>query len=200
VPWPRGGGVRVAATTHQPGTRTYYIVVRVLDDPDSRVVPRFSAAYASSQEVETSQGGSSEDMEACIRDLFLAADAEVFEDGFESSLSTALRSFVSGGGVPAVFALATAATEANTNPEVAVEVLKTIGRLDDDGTREARRQVLERALEHPSPRLRDAAALGLASIDDPASRLFLEKAISAEKYEELRLDLMAVADQLQRTK
>ena len=66
-------------------------------------------------------------------------------------------------------------------------------------TRRSRLTVLTSSLKSPDPRLRDAASIGLAALDDPAAIEDLRDAIDQGAFPQLRQNLTLTLDQLQAT-
>lgn len=131
-----------------------------------------------------------------IEPIFLRGKEERFEDGMESEFARSLAGVIESYNLLALVQIAKKVSEATSNLDVAGEALRLIGRLEDSRTRDVRRVMLELALSNSHPTLRDAASLGLASIDDPRSIPALEKAVSLEQIAELREDMQSVVDQL----
>ena len=125
------------------------------------------------------------------------AKDEVFEDGVESNFVKGLSSLVKGGGTPSLATILKVIERENHNEEIAAETLLWLGRLDDSSTHQARLNLLERSLEHTSPRVRDAAATALASMDDPKSLHALKQAVERERNLDLREDMRQVMAELE---
>lgn len=83
------------------------------------------------------------------------------------------------------------------NVEVVEEALRQIGYMDDEITHRHRLSLLERALESPNSRVRDAASIGLDAMDDPVAIKSLQRAVDCERYEPLRQNLEIVLRRLQ---
>ncbi len=132
--------------------------------------------------------------------LFEKARDEFFEDGMESVFSRKLVSLVQEYGNAAVEAIASLTFEGKANAEVAAEGLRWLGHMDHPSSYDSRRRLLEKSLFSSSARIRDGAALGLASLDDPAAIPNLGKAIEREPHAELREDLEQVLAQLEATR
>ena len=131
--------------------------------------------------------------------LLSAATEESFEDGMESALSRGIEQVIRRHGRQAVAELTARIICETTNHEVASELLRWLGRMTHPQTLQARRWLLERTLFCSSPRVRDAAGLGLASLDDPHAILYLRQAIERELCPELREDLRLTLTQLEAT-
>jgi len=129
--------------------------------------------------------------------LFRAAKDQIFEDGIESDFSKELILLVKKYGYFALGIITRLIVAEQVNPEVASEALRWIGHMDDPSSYRSRLLLLERSLYCQSPRVRDGAALGLASMDDPHAVSHLKRAIVRESYEELRKDLRQVLVQLE---
>ncbi len=129
--------------------------------------------------------------------LFEAAKDQHFEDGMESEFSNKLVCLIEKHSHVALAAMAHLIISEMVNDEVASEALRWLGRMDHPPTYHARLQLLERSLFSPSARVRDGAALGLASMDDPHAITYLKQAIQKETLTELSRDLQQVLMQLE---
>jgi HEAT repeat protein len=129
--------------------------------------------------------------------ILRAATEESFEDGMESALSRGLEGVVRRNGRQAVVELIPRIICESVNQEVASEALRSLGRMTHPESLPSRRWLLERALFSSSARVRDAAGLGLASLDDPHAIPYVRQAIDREPCEELRADLRLTLTQLE---
>jgi hypothetical protein len=136
--------------------------------------------------------------EARFKAAFQRAREERFEDGMESEFSNELESLVETYGSTARNVLARLLEDEGVSARVWGEAMRSLGRSDDRPSREARLWVLEKGLTSSSAFVRDGAALGLASMDDPSAIPYLQRAISSEKLEGLRADMQEVLLQLTR--
>ncbi len=132
-----------------------------------------------------------------IESLFAAASDEVFEEGMNSRFSERLASMIEQYEIPAVLVSSDLSILPETNSEVAYETMRLFGRIDHSATYEERMNALTRGLRHSLPRVRDGAALGLASLNDPQAAPALKKAIDQERCQELRDDMEQVLEQLE---
>lgn len=132
-----------------------------------------------------------------IKALFAAAKYEVFEEGMESHFSKCLTSMIEQYGSKAIEASSDLSAQSGTNSEVVYEIMRLFGRIDHSATYKGRINALMRGLRHPVPRVRDGAALGLASLDDPQAIHALREAIAREQCQELREDIKQVLKQLE---
>jgi|GEM_PF-5995735 len=137
------------------------------------------------------------DIEDKIRVLFEAAKEEIFEDGMESNLTRGLSTLVEQDGAEAIIVLIRLIEIENRNDEIAAETLRWAGRLDHPSSYEPRLSLLEGSLGDDSARVRDAASLALASMDDEHALPALRAAIAREKYAELREDMQQILAQLE---
>lgn len=83
---------------------------------------------------------------------------------------------------------------------VACHGTEEMGDIEHPPTHRVRRSFLEKLLSHSSRHLRDAASLGLATLDDPASLPALYQALDMEAFHLLHNRLQQVIDQLEATK
>lgn len=132
--------------------------------------------------------------------LFEAAKEQVFEDGMESEFSKELISLVKKYGDAAMEVVADLITNERVNAEVASEALRWLGRMDHLTSYHFRRWLLERSLRCSSAMVRDGAALGLASLNDPHAIPYLKRAILREGHIELREDMEQVLVQLEKAR
>jgi hypothetical protein len=131
-----------------------------------------------------------------VRSLFAAAGEEVFHDGMESRFSRGVLSVVRDHGHGAIEAIREVIEEPGHSHEAASEALRWLGEIQDPKTSNARLQLLEGGLRHPSARVRDAAGIGLSALGDPHGIPFLESAVERETVRELRADLQQILDEL----
>lgn len=129
--------------------------------------------------------------------LFESARDMLFEDGAENDFSQKLVSFIWRHGNVALSLLGELAASQVVSDEVMSEALRWVGRVGDNRTHWARLQLLGRLLSSQSSKVRDGAALGLASLDDRRAIPYLQGAIQREEIEDLRKDLELVLTQLQ---
>jgi hypothetical protein len=129
------------------------------------------------------------------RILELSAD-EVFFDGMESRLSFGLKHLLAVGGNSGIQAIRFQMDSGSVNAEAVGEILRVLGDFDDRRTQCSRLSLLLDCLKSPDSRIRDAASIGIASLDDPSALLDVEDAAEKEPFEELRKDLQLVVDQL----
>lgn len=165
------------------------------------VSPRRQYKFASRQSLDTStaQWERPERLYKKIEALFEAAKEEVFEDGIGSVFSKGLTSLVNRYGNDTIAAISPLVIHERVNTEVASETLRCLGRMGHPLTYSFRMWLLERSLRCPSARVRDSAALGLASLDDPRSIPYLRQAIQQERVAELQEDMLQVLEQLEAT-
>ena len=146
----------------------------------------------------------SPDMESQILGYFqqLANEAadEVFEDGMESEFSQKLKPILETYGEIAIRAVERLIDQISSSVEVVGEILRHMGHMEDSSTRKIRLNLLIEHLESSDPRIRDAATLGLAALDDTQSIDALLEALNRESYTQLQTNYKIALDQLQKTK
>lgn len=135
-----------------------------------------------------------------LKALFREARSLTFEDGMENDFSRELVHLVRQYGKTAMAVITSLTVNDNVNAEVAAETLRWLGRVDHPLSHHDRLWLLERSLFSTSVLVRDGAALGLASLDDPHAIPYLRQAIDHEKYASLREDLKQVHYQLESTR
>ena len=124
---------------------------------------------------------------------------ETFHYGMESEFSASLQSIVQKYGSEAVLELGHMLKKGEADPEVAQEALLQLGMIDDGTTHRIRLTVLEESLKADMVEVRDAAGLGIASMDDPSALPSLRHALQRETSIRLRHDLNLVVEQLEQT-
>ena len=141
-----------------------------------------------------------EPLREIIKDLFWKAKEVAFEDGMETQFSKELIRLVKRHGKSAMEVITTLIVNENVDAEAASEALRWLGRMDHPPSYCDRRWLLEQSLFSLSALIRDGAALGLASLDDPHAIPYLQQAIEQEKYASLCEDLGQVLEQLESTR
>jgi len=140
-------------------------------------------------------------LDECVADkefdaIFRRASEERFEDGMESQFSRDLEALVNAYGSSSKGVLSRLLNDESVPAGVWAEAMRCLGRVDSPSSREARLWLLEKGLTARSPLIRDGAALGLASMDDPSAIPYLQRAIASETLRGLRSDMQEVLSQL----
>ena len=132
-------------------------------------------------------------------DRLIALSAEeVFFDGMESRLSFGLKRLLGAGSIAAIRVIRSRLNSRRLNAEVTGEILRVLGDFEDLTTHQGRLSVLLECLGSEDSRIRDAASIGIAAMDDPSALQEVEKAVEFERLPELKEDLQLVVDQLRR--
>jgi hypothetical protein len=130
-------------------------------------------------------------------DWLIAQSAhEVFFDGMESRLSYGLKQLMGVSGNATIRVIRSLMESGELNAEQVGEILRVLGDFDDPATHRSRLSVLLDSLRSPDSRVRDAASIGIASVDDPLALRDVEAAVEREQIPQLREDLQLVVDQL----
>lgn len=137
-----------------------------------------------------------EGIEQQIDTLFEEDIDQDFEDGMESRFSRELLSLVRKYGNFAMNEINYLINHKGVNSEVAAEALLWLGDIDHPATYDYRLWLLERSLGSSSSRVRDRAALGLASMADPHAIPYIREAIDRETCTELREYMVHVIEEL----
>ena len=132
--------------------------------------------------------------------LFADASDEVFEDGMESMFSQKLTGAIDSFGDPAINAIDRLLESNSANAEVAGEILRQLGSVEDRRTHHTRLKTLIRNLWAVDPRIRDAASLGIAALDDPDALGAVQMALDQEQSPHLQRNLRLVVAQLRTTR
>ena len=136
-------------------------------------------------------------LERELQRLFAEARYEVFEDGMGSDFSRRLEATIRAHGNLALLELNALLRVPTASPTVAAECLRIIGRLKDKQTHAFRRWILADLLNAKSVLVRDAAIIGLSSLDDPSVLSSVRLALEKEESAELRFDLDQLREQLE---
>jgi len=131
-----------------------------------------------------------------IEALFAAAGSETFEDGFDSVLSLELQRLVLRRGEMTLEIISDLVLGDRIAAEVAAEILRCLGEMDNQATHKARRQLLERCLACSSHVTRDGAVVGLSDLNDPGAIPAIETAAAREDYRLLRANMCAILERL----
>ena len=134
-----------------------------------------------------------------IRDLFERGASEFFEDGMRSAFSRTLIATLKQHGKMAIKAVAEYLFSGVANPDVVSEALRWLADFNDPDTLTQRWIILQRLMQDPSPRVRDGAVLGFATLDHPRARPLLLEAREKENIPELRSLMDKVIEQLNTT-
>ena len=132
------------------------------------------------------------------KDAFVAASEEVFEAGFDSNFSLTLDALVRTHGKVAIEVLDQAIRN-ERNFEVKAEATQQIGSIEDARTHNRRLALLLHHLKSEDARIRDAASIGLADMDDPSAIPAVGEALRRETSASLRRNLELVLGQLEET-
>lgn len=127
------------------------------------------------------------------------ATDQVFLDGMESPFSRQLSLAIKVFGYVAIQSIERMLTSGEDNAEVFGELLRQLGSVEDPLTHHGRLMILIDNLQAPDPRIRDAAALGIAALDDPTALIAVQAALYHEASPNLRDNLNLVIGQLQAT-
>ena len=125
------------------------------------------------------------------------AQGETFADGMSSTFTDRVLESIKKHGPAAVRAWEQIVIKTGNTHETGEELLRQLGILMDHPSHEARLQTLANFLEHPDPRMRDAAGLGLSFLDDPKALPLVGKALSQEQELWLKGNLALVIKQLE---
>lgn len=135
-------------------------------------------------------------LERSLAALLEGARDERFQDGMDSNLGVGLRVLFRNYATDFVPVLDEQLERRDISARILAEVFYTLGQINDETTKGWRFATLVRFLKSPSPNVRDAAATGLAYLDDKSAVPYLREAIERESSESFREDLRAVVEQL----
>jgi hypothetical protein len=132
-----------------------------------------------------------------VRQLFEQGATEFFQDGTQSRFSVEFLRLLAERGVDAIVAVSDYLFSGQANPDVSSEALRWLAELSDPATLPNRWAIFERSLRDASPRVRDGAIVGFASLDDSRAVAALLEAREHEHITELRRLIDQVVAQLQ---
>lgn len=135
---------------------------------------------------------SNEDSRIALEAVFGLAAGENFEDGIETEFSRRLEVFIKYHGKIGISLLQSAMSEERFREQYIAEALLWIGDIEHENTKDARRLLLERALDSESVFIRDAAVSGLSYLGDLKSIRRLSKAQEGESSQAVRINIEAV--------
>jgi hypothetical protein len=148
--------------------------------------------------VSTTRHEISEDLSEKAVKLFESGVRDLLDDSFGSNFLLGLTSLINLHSNDAIAVITPFVLGETVNAEVISETLTALGRIEHLPSYKFRRWLLESGLASSSPRIRDSATLGLASMRDPHAITYLQRAIQQEPSEELRQDMQSVLDYLER--
>ena len=128
-------------------------------------------------------------VEAHLNRLFSTAHEEQFEAGMESRFSRVLQQLYARDPNAVLQSLRAKLIGNNAGPEVLAEMLQWTSRQEESTLRDLVVNLLSTGLNNTSPLVRDAAALGLACLDEDTAIGYLKRAIEKERVTELHKDL-----------
>ena len=132
-------------------------------------------------------------IEGRLADLLYETRDEHFEDGIDSRFALGLNKMVKQYGQVALGVIGGYwSLLAKMYVEEFCETLIQLGRLEHEPTKDARRELLEKALAHRDPSVRDAAVIGLDSFGDPQSIAALSRARLVEEVPSIKTMLDSV--------
>ena len=166
----------------------------------SRAAPPFAArAQDPTDSARSALPESENPLLPAMRRIVAESAWENFADGMESALSRKIHSMIRARGGEAVEAIGALIKNELADAEAAEEILRQVGYSEDAPTYDARLELLVDCLFSPKARVRDAASLGIAGMDDPAAIDALETALANEPTEFIRYSLTLVLEQLRET-
>ncbi len=136
-------------------------------------------------------------VESKIKELFSFARYAEFDYGTDNEFRRRLESIVNEFGVTAINTIKKAINSQGIDLDAAWATLRYLGKIEQPSTYRHRLSVLIHMLDHASPKVRDGAVLGIASMDSSLAIPGLEFAIKKEKIADLRLDMELILRQLE---
>lgn len=138
-------------------------------------------------------------LDGSFESLFDRAMGETFFDGGDSQFNQDIAMAIEVYGDVAVRSFHKALTSHADEAEVIEEALRSIGLIEDVRTHHSRLAILVSELHSENPRTRDAASVGIASMDDPAAIPSIEQALQNEQSELLKASFQSALRQLRET-
>lgn len=139
-----------------------------------------------------------EEISGTLDEIIKRYSHDVFSSGFASQLSASVERLVYRYGDLGLLVLGLALdSRPSVSEDARVEILRTLGRIDDVSTSIRRFKLVVAALGSPSPLVRDEAALALLDLGEPRGKEKILAAAERERDARLRLELIATAEQLE---
>ena len=135
-----------------------------------------------------------------IKNIIASAELVEFDDGKENDFTKHLMNFVKDWGSSAVMQLGEVIFRSPIRSEVVGQVLLCLGRIEDKKSHLSRSKLLRRGLHSRSAKVRDAAAVGIASLGDHSAIEDLDAAIGRESIPSLKQDMRDVLEYLRTVK
>lgn len=135
-----------------------------------------------------------------IYNLLEGGSYEFFQDGVESEFSRTLLQMIRQHGRDALDAITEYLFSGKAKPDVASETLRRVADVNSESTLSHRWHLLQHSLKSQSPKVRDGAILGFATLDDPRATSLLTDARNAEQIHELQVLIDQVLTQLGRNR
>ncbi|GAB4506940.1 MAG: hypothetical protein Tsb0026_00140 [Sulfuricaulis sp.] len=136
-------------------------------------------------------------LERELETLFNNAKNEIIEGNHESNFANELHSLLVQFGTPILTLLGDLVSNPSIDVEAASQALRVIGRTQDELTVVPRFRLLIKALNSPSPIIRDSTALALFDLNEPGAIPYLQEAAAREEYVSLRNDYLQIAEELE---
>jgi len=128
--------------------------------------------------------------------LFSSSSDYQFAAGHEGRISRTVRAAERIGGVIALVGLRAAIVGSHPATDCLLEISSYLGNSENYETLEARITILADLILHPSPTVRDGAAVGLTLTENRQAIPVLERAVEEESHPDLRLDMDALLEDL----
>jgi hypothetical protein len=145
---------------------------------------------------ESSPEGMNPELAQKMEQIFERGASEFFEDGMDSNFARELLLSILEYGTSAIDAIAEYLFSSTANSDVGSEALRRLADIDDRRIPASRWALLQRGIRHRSPRVRDGAILGFASLDDPRALELLKSVETEESVPELQHLIQKVIEQL----
>ena len=150
--------------------------------------PSAAVAYYDDQELEDKIDG-----------IIHLASVEGFMDGMENRMTSAVERFVTSNPVSGSHQLAIRLNSDRVNHEIAGDIVRALGRVQNLESHWTRIDIAERLLYSESPIARDAATLALETIGDPSASFAIRRAMDVETIPQLKADMQASLEELTRS-
>lgn len=138
-------------------------------------------------------------LERTVTEIFSSSREEEFAYGYTSKLASSLEDFIQRYGVDAIQAIQYQIPQKHVSVDVVIETLHSIGRSRHQASHDQRLLLLLSTLSTPLARIRSAAALGLAYMDDPKAIPILKNALNQETHNSAKVWLQRALEQLEDT-
>ena len=136
-------------------------------------------------------------LEQSILDIFDAYQHEEFDADIAYYFTNALDALILANGNPAIQAINLVIKKYDLKYDMIFEILRALGRIEDETTKDERYKLLIRFITHKSPIVRDGAISALSFLDDKRALPQLRMLLEAETSQTLKNNIKVAIKSLE---